>query len=47
MLACENGHTDLVKELLSVPGIDINMKDDVRKQAVFVLWYSIDDMMMI
>jgi len=31
MLACEYGHTDIVKLLLAVPDIDINMKDEVRK----------------
>jgi len=33
MLASENGHTDTVKVLLTVPDIihDINMKNKVRK----------------
>jgi len=37
MLASENGHTDIVKELLTIPDININMKNEVRKQHEIVV----------
>ena len=31
MYASENGHIDTVKVLLAVPGINVNIQDNVRK----------------
>ena len=35
-LAIEEGHTQCVKELLSVPGIDVNIKDKNGNTAVML-----------
>jgi len=37
MLASEKGHTDIVKILLAVPGIDVNVKDNIVSKQVIVV----------
>jgi len=32
----QRDHTETVKVLLAVPGIDVNVKDEVRKQLIVV-----------
>ena len=37
MLACYNGHTDIMKELLRHPNIDVNKEDE---KGLTALWYA-------
>lgn len=38
MCACEHGHVDIVRQLLSVPGCDATLTDNVRSHLPFVLF---------
>jgi len=40
MIACAKGHTDIVKVLLSVPGINVNAKDKVFKYVYEIIAIS-------
>ena len=31
MIACENGHTEIVKALIEAPDIDLNQKNEVSQ----------------
>jgi len=37
MFASKRGHIDIVKVLLTVPGIDANIEDEVKKQVVVIV----------
>jgi len=40
MLATSKRHTDIVKVLLALPGIDVNMKNKVRKLLYYYIYYD-------